>query len=119
MVFFFFQTYLCLIFIYYERLDRLVKRRAYQDVPDATLPGTSSGSTIGVVDGDYYNDEGGATAVVDSSAYYLPSHNNWNRWNTAATKVREWAGTAIARVWNGRARHKPRNKRTKASAKTV
>jgi len=104
----------CLIYVYYERLQSMVRRRSYQDVPDATsltttTPG-SSASTVGV--------------VGDSTTDYHPHHHHhhhhqgyqmsmWNRLvATSSVKLRE--------LWNhrGSADYKKRKTR-KNCAKTI
>ncbi|CAB9521443.1 expressed unknown protein [Seminavis robusta] len=101
----------CLYYVHNERLD---KRRAYQDIPDAA-------STAGMVGGDVLPE------VVMNTATGEPGYrvSAWNRLASATVTVRarEWVGAAAARIWNGRgAPNNPRagrKMRTKTCAKTV
>lgn len=114
----------CLIYVYYERLDQMAKRRSYQELPDHM----EAGSTVGVIDGEssIYDpplSEGGGS---DAAAYQL---SHWNRLASVASggaiKMKQWAGTAAGRVWNGRnagsstSRSRQAKLRSKNFAKTV
>lgn len=103
----------CIIFAHFERFNSAMKRRSYQDVPDA------DGSTVGIVGDsslpDYH--DGGAEAHPASPAYQL---SPWNRIVGAASrstvKLREWAVTTTAGAWAGQTKRKTRKK---TCAKTI
>jgi hypothetical protein len=108
----------CLIYVYYERLDSMIKRRAYQELPDATSS-VGGASNVGVV-GEGLPETVPGTGTEPTAAYHVTA---WNRLATATFTMhaREWAGTVVARMWNGRGptNSKRRKMRTKTCAKTV
>lgn len=111
----------CLVFVYYERMNSMMKRRSYQDVPDAMSPPGTPGSNTGVVGGD----EGGLLPDYrhnnthrhgEAGAYEL---SPWSRvagaTSKSTVKLREWA----SRVYNGRASANNNRKARKKNAKTI
>lgn len=101
----------CLVYAHFERLNSAIKRRSYQDVPDA------EGSTAGVVGDDSLPDYHDDQSHPASPAYQM---SPWNRLVSAASKstvkLREWAVAATARAWAGGTKRKTRKK---TCAKTI
>jgi hypothetical protein len=104
----------CLIFVHYERLNAMVRRRSYQDVPDVATE-TANSSTAGAVGADgalpYHEGE------LPVPAYHL---STWNRLvMTASSKtvqLREWAAT---KALGGPRDVTKRKTRKKTCAKTI
>jgi len=113
----------CVWFVNRGRVTALNRRRMYQEVPDAQDPPGTPESTVGVVGGVRVHLGGESGSVLpgeyaDNSEYYV---SPWNRIASAAetVKLREWAGSATARIWNGRADNRGSRKTRKKNAKTI
>jgi hypothetical protein len=108
----------CLIYVYYERLESMAKRRSYQELPDATSS-AGGASTVGLV-GEGLPETVSGTGTESTPAFHVMA---WKRLASATVtmRIREWAGTAAARLWNGRGptNRSRRKMRTKTLAKTV